>query len=885
MDGFYGIKLVSLYKQHYRDSYKESMSFQYSSWGYYDGFNITVPEKHERRLSKKITALPISEIWFGMEDLKRKSNGKMACQTIGIFRNNKDDFWAEQFWRENENYPFFAIGFLQMSPYGTDNFKIRMQDIMAFQDRIDQMEFGDFVLKDAFCRCLAYYTLDNADLVVLFHSNSLSFLQRRISDIENFTGTSYMHTILGTSEKFLRAGGDTILKQWQNNINCHLDDPVYHLTMRLATRNPQKNKNIFRYLLEKHIEKWPVKGYEHAELSECFGHESISLHIRETDVRSLLGFLLPGGLATHQNNLYTCGLYNFQTSFALSNTDIHSIESMKFDTSTDEKENNWCIDTMKIYSGYLERLSGPEIYDESMITYLNAIIQSLNTLAQYENFQMSKNIFYLLYPAFRMFTECFTETMDEGLEHPEIYNTTINYLKRNIDLFLEAANSVIYHTIHTDQIFLMLPGYSGTSYSIPIKLQLLYLGLMKKIGFVLNDRDESDMVKGRIPYSFLIAPLNEAPPLAEKIAFRGNRNNALVRITVSQRSLSFPRDLMTILSHECAHYIGQKIRARRLRAAKICNTLAILMADMLFSGVINAKPEKYTSAFEVWKLFANNYHGHIAEECYIYLSNYLKDRANKKFLPKEKEEVFFSSNIEPLLKEACTDVIGGIDTPETIFPRALEEKIRGIILSDRENMNDNISRLNGYMESVGRARQIILAGGYINKAIKDIIQLYKELFSNLAAGILLESTANDMNEAMLVSEGVDIRPREKRKEVLLQEELMELLLEEKEKMDTFQAMEMDAIGENQVGTIKEIYERLIDHKTVRQGLLFYGKECKKRLNSRLQQSEEIKTVVSEVRNLYSCFKDGSSDRMNLYKTVGDFIISYSSEIELLYLNS
>lgn len=885
MDELYGIKLLSLYKQHYRDSYKESMNFQYSSWGYYDGFDITDPENHKNRLSKKITALPISDMWFGMEDLKRKSNGKMACQTIGIFRNSEDDPWAEQFWSENEDYPFFAIGFLQMISCKTDNTKIRMQDIMTFQNMIDQLGFHDVVQKDAFCRCLAYYTLDNSDMVVLFHSNSLSFLQRRISEIENFTETSYMHTILGTSEKYLRACEVTILNQWQNGINCHLDDSVFHLTMRLVTRNPQENKSIFRYLLEKHIEKWPLKGYENAELSECFGHESVSLRIRETDVRSLLGFLLPGGLATHQSSLYNFGLYNFQTSFALSNTDVHNIEPLKIDTTTDKKENNWCIDTINIYRGYLDRISGPEIYDESMITYLNAIIQSLNTLAQYENFQMSKNIFYLLYPAFRMFTECFTETMNEGLDHPEVYNTTVKYLRKNIDLFLEAANSVIYHTIHTDQIFLMLPGYSGTSYAIPIKLQLLYLGFMKKVGFVLNDRDESDMEKGRLPYSFLIAPLNEAPPLAEKIAFKGNRNNALVRITVSQRSLSFPRDLMIILSHECAHYIGQKIRIRHFRAAKICNTMAILMADMLFSSVINSKPEKNTSAFEVWKVFANEYHGHVAEKCYNYLSFYLRDRENKQSLSKEKEEVFFASNLEPILKEACTAVIGGIDTPETMFPSELEEKIRSIIIADKKNLSANVTRFNGYMASVGKARQRILAGGYISKSIKVIIRLYKELFSDLAAGVLLESTADDMKEAMLVSEGMKMLPNEKRESVLLREELMEALLAEKEETDTSQIMAIDANAENEVGTIEEIFKSLIDHRTVRQGLLIYGKECKIRLLSRLEQSEEIKMAVREVRRLYSCFKDDSSDRMDLYKNIGDFIISYSDEIEKMYMDA
>lgn len=880
MDELYGIKLLSLYKQHYRDSYKEAMSFQYSSWGYYDGFDIFSPDIRKKRLSKKITALPISDMWFGMEDLKKKNNGKTACQTIGIFRNNVNDPYAESFWKENEDYPFFAIGFLQLSVCGGAGEKFSMQSIRTLQDRIDSMTFLDFVGENAGCRCLAYYTLDNSDLVVLFHSNSMACLQRRISEIENFNETSYMHTILGTSEKYLQACHDTILSQWGNGINCHLDDPVYHLNMRLVTRNPLENQKRLRWLLERHLEKWPLKGYEHAEISDCFGHESISLYIKETDVRSLLSLLLPNGIATHQNSLYNLGLYNFQTSFALSSTVLSSTEPLKItdeDLETgDMKERNWCIETMEVYRKYLVKICMTEIYDESMITYLNAIIQSLNTLAQYENFRISRNIFYLLYPAFRMFTECFTETMEVGLKKPEEYNNIAKRLKKNIDLFLEAANSIIYHTIHTDQIFLMLPGYSGTSYAIPVKLQLMYLGFLKKVGFVLNDRDASDMDSQRLPFCFLIAPLNEAPPLAEKIAFKGNRNNALVRITVSQRSLSFPRDLLIILAHECAHYIGQKIRIRRIRAAKLYNTMAYLMADMLFAEIISSEPDENTTAHEVWMLFSKSYRHFVAEAFYDYLSKYIRNLVKNKETEKEKSEVFYASNLEPALNEACVAMIGGIDTPETLLPDDLEEKVRMIIISDKNNLKSNVRRLDEYMEWIGKARQRILAGGYICKSIKEIIRLYKELFSDLTTGLVLGSSVEDMKEAMLVSEGMKMSSKTMKSSVILREELMEVLLSQnKEKISEVPA----AVRPRNE---KEIYKNLIDYRTLRQDLLFYGEECKKRIDQRLEKNREIKDAVTQIRDLYSCFKDGKSDRMTLYETIGDFVIRYSQEIESIY---
>ena len=69
----------------------------------------------------------------------------------------------------------------------------------------------------------------------------------------------------------------------------------------------------------------------------------------------------------------------------------------------EEKPDGWCKQMIERYRNYFSFWRGEG--NESMYSYYQALLQTLNTLAQYEEFQLANNIFYQLYPSFAMFLE------------------------------------------------------------------------------------------------------------------------------------------------------------------------------------------------------------------------------------------------------------------------------------------------------------------------------------------------------------------------------------------------------------------------------------------------------------------------------------------------
>ena len=59
------------------------------------------------------------------------------------------------------------------------------------------------------------------------------------------------------------------------------------------------------------------KGFDKVTYSYITGHENICITFRDTDIKSLLALLVPGGFATHQNPVYGRGVYNIETSVAI----------------------------------------------------------------------------------------------------------------------------------------------------------------------------------------------------------------------------------------------------------------------------------------------------------------------------------------------------------------------------------------------------------------------------------------------------------------------------------------------------------------------------------------------------------------------------------------
>ncbi len=711
------LRMLTLFKQHYLNEYKLPLKSDYSCWGYYDGLSISKVEQKKSKLYEKRTKAPISELWYSSMFQTEKLEGIHSRQNIGIFRciDTEDKVNGKTFWERNSYMPFFSVGFLQLKQR-----KKYKEIAKKIEDRFQEPDGADNRTKYG---AITYCTFDNADLVVLIHGNRIGKLEEIIREIEGMSDIKYCHSIMGVSESDLKE----IDRLQQKNITWdvqkyHGEDPIARITMKIVT----DGSSLARRGICAGLSSFPSQNVKYYKVT---GHESLVVDINNGKVKDLLKLLQPKGFATHQNPLYGSGIYNIETSIYLKEAGIDeklnkSMSEEAKDSFDEESETlkSWCIEKIKKYRGRLE-----SVFDEgneSMYSYYVALMQTLNTLTQYEKFDLSRDIFNLLFPAFEMFDA----QMDTALKTTGITED----LKESVCQFLESVNSIIYHTVHTDQIFLMIPGYSGTTFAIPIKLCLLYAGFVKDIIELINDS------KDHYRYECLLVPVVESTPQTDIISMGLPQGDRLISMRLSQRSLYMPRNLMIILAHEVSHYVGSGIRHRKMRLENIIKSLSAVIAEEIIPCSLSdddkiAREFKEVNRKKIWERLVDGLIMMMKKEC-----------TKKEYHARDVEGILVGG-CEQLLVNDENGVCQGVIEISDAAGKALNEK--------GNNFINNVRKIQRYQESFEDNRKNIISAGVIEAIVKSLMKTYSEVFSDMAAMALLDFDEGLYREAFYISEG------------------------------------------------------------------------------------------------------------------------------------
>ena len=736
------IRIVSLYKQHYFDKYNTTMHTDYSCWGYYDGISIvqidTTDDKSDKNIShlfEKRSKACISPVWCGTVHNAEDLNGTFSKQNIGIFRCY--DVTGGITWEQNlkieKTSPYFALAFLQLSSreqYSDLETKIKNMSTYVFDT------FAPYVFFNT------YHTYDNADLIILLYSNSLKEINNALASLENDNRVRYVHSIMGVSENYLSACVNRILPEW-NNVNCYINEGISHMNMNLSTSGDMiiKEKVYKQFIQLSEKLEGGFKGLNNIAFFHSMGHSNLLISIPDTDTKSVLSTLVKKGILTHDNELFGKDIYNIETHLSWGHADCKRDQNTK-GTETPEataaddvnnKQPRWFSQLTTKYRSKMD--SSWELQDEGGFSYYCALTQVCNILSQYEGFSLSTDIFLLLYPSFRMFDIQLEQAGKLIAENPPSSKTQT--LNESICEFVNAVNSVVYHTIHTDQIFLMIPGYSGTTFSIPVKLCLIYMWVIRKVFKLLNDADYQ--------YACLLTPELETRPATTVINMGLNSDDRLIRFSSSQRSLYMPRHFIILITHELAHYTGKNIRNRHLRIQSLSRILAYLLSEGIF-------PEEY-------KLIAQNGKNLVTQKLYCILEEEIKTKIQLNCVTAIYEKIQndpdprkeHATNALTSLKEICYELLGekGI-IYKCIYsiPDGIKQTFHGPeFIEAMEQLSDAQNRMD-YNRRVLFASRTIL-----DSCISELMQIFREVFSDVAAFIILEYDINTFTEVFNVSEG------------------------------------------------------------------------------------------------------------------------------------
>lgn len=827
------IRLLTLYKQHYLDKYSNGLDSNYSCWGYYDGMDIAKINKNEySELSEKHSLSPVSELWYCAGEKIGQINGQYSSQNIGLFRCMQDDEQnVVDFWQENDVTIFFGVAFLKL---------IKPMEYYDFAQRMEE-KINQNVDQKYSCRIITYCTFDNADLILLIHGNSLWYMEQNLRQIEMAPEVRYQHSVLGVSEQYLSAclQQKKILECWKES-ECAVNENVARLEIRIVSSGETQLMAIEKRILEETNNKYGIKNFNAAKYAYVSGHENLVILFEDTDVKSMLALLLPKGFATHQNESYEKRrnsdtgqhepqLYNIESSYMLKCEDLSSVEGESYSQQAETMgvSNNWIQEQIENYKKHLGEAHKKK--DEGLYAYFWAALQTLNTLMQYERFALSEDIYYLLYLSFKMFDEKLTEALNKAYDNSEDkdYAFRMSQIKKSLCEYISSVNSVIYHTIHTDQVFLMIPGYSGTSFSIPIKLNMLFLWFTDCVAYLLGNNERK--------YQCILVPTMESTPETCRLQFGCEETKFLVCVKISQRTLYMPRELMIILAHEMGHYIGGDLRCRDVRSQKLKKFVAQYFIDCVLPNIDESVGN------EIEKLIIPKLRNVCLQEAETIIEEYFEQLKGGGYYGKDVEKLLKGAG-QRLLAESKVIITQNIGELYTDWAEVTETDfvvIYRIIEKSQEHA------MNKLIHST------------MMEAIEKELKVYQEVFSDIVAIKLLKCSSKAYDEAYRISEGAEILSDESKR----------------------RRNAMNSLGQKIDWESKEPQD---DRPYADELLCEYLEECNQWLDNRISDlAESPKKKLEDIRQLYLLFERQENSKAGyheIYTTILRCILEMKENI-------
>lgn len=153
--------------------------------------------------------------------------------------------------------------------------------------------------------------------------------------------------------------------------------------------------------------------------------------------------------------------------------------------------------------------------------------------------------------------------------------------------FAELCIHTMEHLMRAEGQLSHRPEVRPVTYDIPVFILEYATTFLLMLSRDLTNPDEQNAKY----ICFILSPGSEADVLTEELFQAKNDGSGLLQITVSFSLLYNPKRLLPVLCHELAHYVGEKLRMRKLRYEKFLYSAAKVMIEYFF-GEVSAEPEK-----------------------------------------------------------------------------------------------------------------------------------------------------------------------------------------------------------------------------------------------------------------------------------------------------
>lgn len=273
-------------------------------------------------------------------------------------------------------------------------------------------------------------------------------------------------------------------------------------------------------------------------------------------------------------------------------------------------------------------------------------------------------------------------------------------------------------------------GKGGMLYDIPIRLCLMYVSYLNVVSSILNDNENYE-------YQFCLTSLTYSCPVTNCFDFGLEPASRLIRVLISRHAMFMPRPMLTILTHEASHYVGDTVRARNERAEHYKNILAIVLTELL----VPVELEELCQKEEL-----SNYLDSKKEELFAFFqmemtSSLIKRRQNNKYIYYFRE----------LNKEGDTICRNILFDENHALENAINKVTKNTLISIRKHQVDfeDIMEVNRRIKE--NIQRVLLENKFFDFR-DNLEESFREIFADINSMLLLDLGPVDMLEAYLVSE-------------------------------------------------------------------------------------------------------------------------------------
>lgn len=598
-------RVITLYNN-YIPAMCHSPQWEFCAFGTTDG--IDVSDNILTKEGQKITEV----IGKYEEKCKSRLPGQYAAQRIYVVR--RDVLETERsFWEGNDNMPFFFFCRIQC---GREKL-ILLKDRDGFEQEMNQVQD---------VKGITYLTYDNSDLFVVIRSmlyeQGMSFINRLHQNI-NLLNSSSQQCSLKNSFTTM-----AMRYSWINDIEKNAGyleekkiDTVYIKLMRREGGDISEIENAIKKFLGNVS---PVK-------QPVLGTDDVILVLKSVNWKSFLSlYHSENGILSEYNpkSKYTenaCGVVTQICANKLNDFEKSFVKSKPLSGQMDDKQ----------YQVMVQKLR-----DKAVKNNLTELVIICNALPKFSDKAFNDYIFFPLLSVFDTLLALIETEKEFFLDKEPFFD------------FLTGFCMYVQNTILSDRHVTQTMGFNVKLYDIPVKLNAFYNAYLYRISNFLKQKQECQ-------YDFIAFP-GMGDIVSVKELYKGTlEDRRLLKVEIPEYSFYKVHDMMIILAHETAHYVGRIFRNRTERVHYVVTSYAHIYVKYITNFL--------KDTFEVTETLKQE----VEERLVVLLFNVLKREkeseylsekkypqlSEEKFSEKDEEKTEYFSELVPNIHDAMNDIV------------------------------------------------------------------------------------------------------------------------------------------------------------------------------------------------------------------------------------